>query len=114
MAAVPVLAVLLSESALRNARPHVGRDGARWREAMATAVRERRSSIEERGPRLDGDMLTLDPALCEEALAALELLALQGTTRAPLVRADLGELEDALVQAMRERSARERPPRGQK
>jgi hypothetical protein len=109
MAAEPILGVLLSDAALRYARPHVGADGARWRAAMATAGgRARRDSIDERGPRIEGDFLTLDVGLYEEALAALEIIAMQAMNRAALVRADLGELEDALVRAMRERTARER------
>jgi hypothetical protein len=109
MPALPVLAVLLAESALRYARPHVGADGKRWREAMATAApRERRAAIERGGPRIDGDLLTLDPDLCDDALAALEILAMQGMHRAALVRADLGELEDALVAARAGHDARRR------
>jgi hypothetical protein len=86
----------------------VGADGARWREAMATAAgRSARTSIGEHGPRIAGAVLTLAPRLDEDALAALEILAMQAMHRAPLVRADLGDLEDALVAAMRERTAKE-------
>src|SRR5262245_22515163 len=109
MPAPTPLEVVLSETTLRNARPHVGADGARWREAMATAAgRSRRSWIEERGPWIRANRLTLDAALYEDALAALEILAMQAMHRAPLVRADLGDLEDALAAAMREREAKGR------
>ena len=98
-----------SEIALRSAaarRERTARAGAkRW---PRPAERRSGNPIEEGGPRIRGNFLTLDVHLYEDAIAALELIALQGMHRAALVRADLGDLEDALVRAMRERIAKER------
>src|SRR5262245_6735488 len=108
--AEPLLVVLLSDAALRCARKHVGPDGARWRSRMARGAGERlRTAIAEGGPRIDGNFLTLDARLFEEAAAALELLALDSGVRAPIARADLGDLEDALVAAMARRKADDDP-----